>query len=645
MNIITIENISKSYSDKMLFENINFTINDTDKIGLIGINGTGKSTLLKIIAGVIEPDTGSRVTMKNMKLGYLSQTPEFDPDASVLEQVFKGDSEVFKLVRDYEYVTTQLEKDPTNSDLIEQQMMLSQKMNAQNAWELESQSKMVLTKLGIHDFDSKMGTLSGGQKKRVALAQALIMPSDLLILDEPTNHMDNETIDWMETYLQQRKGALLMITHDRYFLDSVSNKTIELDHGSLYSYDGNYTLFVEKKLERQEIAQAKERKRQNLYRQELAWIKRGARARSTKQKARIQRFDALQNTSHERSDGEVEISVAHTRLGKKILEVEHISKAFDDNTLIDDFSYTLLPDDRIGIVGKNGAGKSTLLNILSGRLQPDSGQIDRGTTVKIGYFSQESEGLDYSMRAIEYIRDIGENVQTADGSKITAGQMMERFLFDKDLQWTEISRLSGGEKRRLYLLSILIQAPNVLILDEPTNDLDIDTLKVLEMYLDEFNGAVITVSHDRYFLDRTCQRIFAFENAGHILEHTGNYSDYAAFKKAKLEADSASEKSSTDKKPDIQALETPSKNIPPVKTKLSYKESRELELLETDIPALEDKLDQIDTEMGTVTTDFVKLSELTTLKDETEETLLEKMERYEALLEMKAQIEAYKNGK
>ncbi len=471
MHVMTLENVSKSYSDKTLFNDINFSINDTDKIGLIGINGTGKTTLLRIIAGAEYADTGNIISMKNIRIGYLSQTPEFDSNATVIEQVFKGDSQVLRLVRDYESITSELEKLPSDQTLIDQQLELMTKMNAQNAWELESQVKMVLTKLGIQDFKSKIGTLSGGQKKRVALAQALITPCDLLILDEPTNHMDNETIDWMEAFLKQRKGALLMITHDRYFLDNVSNKTIELDHGSLFSYDGNYTVFVEKKIERQQMAESMERKRQNLYRNELAWIRRGAKARTTKQKARIQRFEAIQDTSFVRGDGEVEISVAHTRLGKKIMDIENIYKAFDDKELIKDFSYTLLPDDRIGIVGKNGAGKSTLLNILTGKLKPDSGTLDVGTTVKIGYFSQESEALDESMRAIEYIREFGENVSTADGAKITAGQMMERFLFDKDLQWTYINRLSGGEKRRLFLLSILMQSPNVLILDEPTNDL------------------------------------------------------------------------------------------------------------------------------------------------------------------------------
>lgn len=640
MHVLTLENIAKAYSDKTLFDDINFSINDTDKIGLIGVNGTGKSTLLKIIAGVEYPDKGQVLTMKNIRIGYLSQSPDFDLEATVLEQVFQGDSDILQLVRDYETVTEDLEKSPDDQALIDKQLSLMTKMNAKNAWELESQVKMVLTKLGIHDFKAKIGTLSGGQKKRVALAQALITPCDLLILDEPTNHMDNETIDWMETYLKQRKGALLMITHDRYFLDNVSNRTIELDHGTLYSYDGNYTLFVEKKIERQQMAESMERKRQNLYRQELAWIKRGARARSTKQKARIQRFEALQDSSHLRQDGEVEISVAHSRLGKKVIELENISKRFDDKTIIEDFSYTLLPDDRIGIVGKNGAGKSTLLNLITGKLDPDAGHIDIGTTVKIGYFSQESEALDESMRAIEYIREFGENVTTSDGSKITAGQMMERFLFDKDLQWTYINRLSGGEKRRLYLLSILMQAPNILILDEPTNDLDIDTLKVLEMYLDEFRGAVISVSHDRYFLDRTCQRIFAFTGNGHILEHTGNYSDYAAYKK---EMDSLETPQEAKPASSSQKTETKDK-APEKKLKFSYNEQREFAMIEEDIQGLEEKLTRIDEEMATVSTDFVRLGELSSQKDEVEEALLEKMERFEYLSDLNEQIQAQKKS-
>lgn len=639
MHIMTVEGVSKGYTDKTLFENISFSINDSDKIGLIGINGTGKSTLLKIIAGVETPDTGQLIPMKNLSIGYLSQTPDFQNDASVLEQIFNGESDVLKLIRDYEGTTLALHQSPEDQSLIHMQTDLMNQITAQNAWELESQAKTILTKLGITDFKALMGTLSGGQKKRVALAQALITPCDLLVLDEPTNHMDNETIDWMEAFLKQRKGALIMITHDRYFLDNVSNRTIELDHGALYSYEGNYTLFVEKKIERQQMAQSMERKRQNLYRQELAWIRRGAQARSTKQKARIQRFEALQEANHLRDDNNVEISVAHSRLGKKIMDIDSISKSFGDNRLIDDFSYTLLPDDRIGIVGRNGAGKTTLLNLLAGRLEPDSGTIDVGATVKIGYFSQESEGLDENMRAIEFIRDIGESVTTADGMKITAAQMMERFLFDKDMQWTEISRLSGGEKRRLYLLSILIQAPNVLILDEPTNDLDIDTLKVLEMYLDEFKGAVITVSHDRYFLDRTCSRIFAFEKPGQIIEHTGNYADYVHYKASHLQESPLSPKGQETAPKAKSASQEPAKKL-----KLSYNEAREFEMIDGEIVKLESELAKIDEDMTQASTDFVKLGELSALKDEIEERLLEKMERFEYLTELSAQIEAQKNS-
>jgi len=641
MHVMTLENVSKSYSDKTLFEDINFSINDTDKIGLIGINGTGKSTLLRIIAGVEVPDAGNIINMKNIRIGYLSQSPNFDPEATVIEQVFQGDSDVLQLVRDYEDVSLKLEDDTQNETLIQKQLDLMQKMNAQNAWELESQVKMVLTTLGIQNFSAKIGTLSGGQKKRVALAQALITPCDLLILDEPTNHMDNETIDWMEGFLKQRKGALLMITHDRYFLDNVSNKTIELDHGSLFSYDGNYTLFVEKKIERQQMAESMERKRQNLYRQELAWIRRGARARSTKQKARIQRFEDLQDTSYIRGDSEVEISVAHSRLGKKIMDIEGLGKSFGDNTLIKDFSYTLLPDDRIGIVGKNGAGKSTLLNLLTGKLQPDTGSIDIGTTVKIGYFSQESEDLDESIRAIEYIREFGENVSTADGAKVTAGQMMERFLFDKDLQWCYINRLSGGEKRRLYLLSILMQAPNVLILDEPTNDLDIDTLKVLEAYLDVFKGAVITVSHDRYFLDRTCHRIFAFEKNAKVLEHTGNYADYVAYKKEMQILEDA-EKKAASKPVKNEPVKSETATSPQKKLKFSYNEQREFDMIEDEIEKLENKLTEIDDEMATITSNYSRLNELNIEKETVEEALLEKMERYEYLSDLNEQIQAQK---
>jgi len=635
MNILTVENVSKSYVDKALFNEVCFNINDYDKIGLIGVNGTGKSTLLRIISGIESPDTGTVILPRGTKIEFLSQDPEFDPEATVLEQVFNGDSPTMTTIRDYEDVLEEMVSNPSDDSLQEKLLKLSARMDDLDAWETESQVKTVLTKLGINDFHSKMSVLSGGQKKRVALASALINPCDLLILDEPTNHMDNDTIAWLEKYLELRKGALLMITHDRYFLDRVVNKTIELDHGRLFTYMGNYSQFIEKKLERRALESSMERKRQNLYKKELEWIRTGARARTTKQKARIQRFDEIKHSKLEIDDSSVEISVGHSRLGSKIIELKNIFKSFDDKHLIKDFSYTLLRNDRIGIIGDNGIGKSTLLNIITGKLAADKGIIDTGTTVKVGYFSQNSEEMDGDQKAIEYIREHGEYVTTADGTKITAGQMMERFLFNKDMQWTYIHRLSGGEKRRLYLLKILMESPNILILDEPTNDLDIDTLKVLESYIDDFSGAVISVSHDRYFLDRTCQRIFAFEGNGKILEHTGNYSDYIDFKKHQLEEEKTISKPTVDKNAEYKKSKQP-------QLKFSYKEKLEFESIEGDIEALEEKLSVIEDDITANSTNFTKLQELMDQKDQIEEDLILKMERFEFLSDLDEQI---KNAK
>ncbi len=598
MNIVTIESISKSYGVKTLFENISFTINDHDKTGLIGVNGTGKSTLLKIIAGYETPDTGLIKIPSGMSIEYLSQNPVFDPDSTVLEQVFRGESPATHSVREYEV-------------------------------------KTILTKLGINNFDEKIDTLSGGQKKRVALSRALISPCDLLILDEPTNHMDNNTIAWLETYLGKRKGALLMITHDRYFLDRVVNKTIELDGGKLYTYTGNYSAFIEKKLERQNLETAIERKRQNLYKKELNWIRTGAKARTTKQKARIQRFEELKDAKPNIDDSEIDISVAHSRLGKKIITFDNVSKSFGDKILIQNFSYVVLKNDRIGIIGDNGLGKSTLLNLIAGKLNMDCGTIDIGTTVNIAYFSQESEEMNINLRGIEYIKESAEYVTTADGTRISASQMMERFLFSKELQWTHISRLSGGERRRLYLLKVLMDAPNVLILDEPTNDFDIDTLKVLENYIDEFNGAVISVSHDRYFLDRTCNKIFSFEGCGKIAQYTGNYTDHIIHKKDVLN-DNLKEGKSKGKSNSSQREKKK-------KIKFTYKEKIEYEKIDAEIEILENKLTKLEDEIQKYATDFTKLQELMANKDIVEEELFYKMERQEYLSGIEEQMKSANN--
>ncbi len=529
MNLMTLENISKSYSEKILLKDISLGINEGEKIGIIGVNGTGKSTLLKIIAGVEVPDDGTIIKANRVRVEYLPQNPDYNEDFTVLQQVFKGTSSEMKLLLEYEETLTAISNnydDNLNNKLIS----LQEKIDALNLWDLESEAKAVLTKLGITNFNQKVKELSGGQRKRVSLASALITPCELLILDEPTNHLDNDTIDYLEEYLNSRRGSLIMITHDRYFLDRVSNRIIELDKGRLFSYDGNYSTFLEKKMERLALEASMEEKRQNLIRKELAWVKRGAKARTTKQKARLQRFDELVNKDTYTPDEKMDISVGSTRLGKKIIEIHHISKKFDNKVLIDDLDYTIARTDRIGIIGKNGMGKSTLIKILNGEILPDSGHIEIGETVKIGCFSQDDSHMHPDMRAIDYVKEASDYIETADGTKISASQMCEKFLFNSTMQYSFIGNLSGGERRRLHLLRTLMLAPNVLLLDEPTNDLDIATLNILEDYLDEFNGIVITVSHDRYFLDRICNKIFAYEGVGKIHIFTGNYSDYSIYR-------------------------------------------------------------------------------------------------------------------
>ena len=640
MNLITLENISKSYSEKILVDNISLGINEGEKIGIIGVNGTGKSTFLKIIAGVEEPDAGTITKGNRVRIEYLSQSPNYDENATVIEQVFRGNSEEMSLLRDYEEVLEEINKNPSDETLHNKLIRLQGKIDALNLWGLESEAKVVLTKLGINDFEAKVSTLSGGQKKRVMLASALITPCELLILDEPTNHLDNETINWLEEYLNSRKGALLMITHDRYFLDRVTNRIIELDQGRLFSYEGNYSVFLEKKMERLEIEQATEEKRQNLIRKELAWVKRGAKARTTKQKARLDRFDELINRKVYEQTENVEISVMGSRLGKKIIEIENISKGFGDKQLIKDFSYIVTRQDRIGIVGENGAGKSTLIKMLEEKLTPDSGEIVKGETVRIACFSQDDEHMNPDMRAIEYIKEVAEYLQTATGERITASQMCEKFLFDGTLQWTPIGKLSGGERRRLHLLRVLMDSPNVLLLDEPTNDLDIETLKRLEDYLDDFGGVVITVSHDRYFLDRICNKIFAYEGNGNIRIYTGNYSDYLLTKEYE-EAINKEEKSTEKQKDSSEKKE----RVKEKKLKFTYKEEREFETIDEDIENLENKISEIDVLMDKNSRDFTKLQELMKEKQETEAELEHKYERWEYLNDLAQKIEEQKNNK
>ena len=627
MNLLNVENISKSYSEKPLLNNINLGINEGDKIGVLGVNGTGKTTLLNIIAGFETGDSGRVIKGNSVRIEYLMQDPYFDKDATVIDQIFKGNSKEMKIMREYQEA---IGNKSTPSDVI---MKLTQTMDSMNLWNLESEGKAILTKLGIVDFNAKVGTLSGGQKKRIALASTLINPSDILILDEPTNHLDNDTIEWLEEYLNNRKGALIMITHDRYFLDRVVNEIVEIDKGSLFIYEGNYNDFLEKKAEREEIEISSESKRQSLFKKELAWMRKGAKARTTKQKARIDRFEKLKDSKVNLENENVEINVASSRLGKKVINLENITKFYDDKNIIDDFSYIVLRDDRIGILGPNGSGKSTLMNIICGRVKPDSGVVEIGETVKMGVFSQEAYHMDESLKIIEYIREGAEYITTSDGSKISASQMLERFLFPPHLQWTLISKLSGGEKRRLYLLRVLMEAPNVLLLDEPTNDLDIQTLTILEDYLEEFPGAIIAVSHDRYFLDKMAEKVFVFEGDGKIVQYTGNYT---SFKEDNKESNKKIEVKGKDENKDKDNNKKREKNK---SLKFSYNEQREYEEIDDVIAAIEEKIENINGEIDAASTDYVLLQELLAKKEELEEEYDEKMKRWVYLNELAEKIE------
>ena len=623
MNLVTAEHLTKSYTERLLFDDTSFSINEGEKVGVIGINGTGKSTLLKIVAGLEEPDEGTVVRGRNLYIRYLAQNPVFEPGLTVLDCVIREN-------KDHERV-----------------------------WDLEGEAKSILNKLGITEYDAVISTLSGGQKKRVALASVLLSTADLLVLDEPTNHLDSAMADWLEDYLKKFKGALLMITHDRYFLDSVSNRIVELDQGKLYSYQANYAGFLELKAERMAIEQASERKRQSILRVELEWIKRGARARSTKQKGRIQRFEALSAKEAPKEDGTVEMNSISSRLGRTTVEAVGLSKSYGDKLLIRDFSYIFLKNDRIGIIGPNGSGKSTLMKMLVGWVKPAAGETIIGQTVKIGYFSQESEDMKEDIRVIDYIKNVAEYVKTPDGS-VSASQMLERFLFPSHMQYTLIGKLSGGERRRLYLLHILMSAPNVLILDEPTNDLDIRTLTILEDYLDHFQGIVITVSHDRYFLDRVVRRIFAFEGNGEIRQYEGGYTDYQAAyaerygvlpgigagttasvgtgvsESAGANLAAGTEEGSMNKKNWKESQQKEKK------LKFSYKEQREWETIEDDIAALEEAISGLEEAILAASSNYTQLNSLMKEKEEKEQALEEKMDRWMYLNDLAEKIEAQK---
>lgn len=602
MNIVSLENVSKNYGFKPLFENVTLGLEDRDKIGIIGANGSGKSTLLKVIAGVEVPDTGRVVRAKGQTLAYLSQNPAYDEELTVLETIFASSSGVMQTIRDYEAVCHDVAAGDHNAATLQRMSDLQHELETSGGWEIETNARAVLTKLEITDTAAKMGTLSGGQRKRVALAHELIFKPDILILDEPTNHLDADTIEWLEDYLRRYTGALLLVTHDRYFLDRVTDRIFEVDRGTVQNFSGNYAYYLEKKAEQETLREVEGHKREQLIKKELAWLRRGAKARTRKSKHRIEAAHTLMAIPKEQARGEVDIAIGSKRLGSKVIEINDISKSYGENTLIDHFTYLLKRDDRIGIIGANGSGKTTLLDMLTGRIQVDSGEIEIGQTVHIGYYDQESRALNDDQRVIDYIRDVAEYVTTNEGIQITAGKMLERFLFAPAAQYAVIGNLSGGERRRLYLLRILMGSPNVLLLDEPTNDLDIPTLIALEEYLDDFAGALVVVSHDRYFLDRTIENVFRFEPGGHVREFAGDYSAY-------LEA--------------IQREATDRKTVEPVKPapvaggadkprslKLSFKEKRELEALEANIAAAETRLPEIEQALVNAASDAGRVNEL-----------------------------------
>ena len=616
MNLINIENLTKVYTERKLFDGAAFSLQDGEKVGVIGINGTGKTTLLRMIMGEEETDEGIVTTANHVVMRYLPQHPEFEPGKSSLECVLEGN------------------------------------VTDENRWSIESDAKAMMTRLGIKDFMQPAGQLSGGQRKRLALISVLLSPADILLLDEPTNHLDNDMADWLEDYLKKWRGALIMVTHDRYFLDSVCNRIVEIDKGKIYSYQTNYSGYLELKTQRQEMEAASERKRQSILRVELEWIRRGARARSTKQKAHIQRYEELRDRQAPVQDSQVELSSISTRMGKTTVELQNICKAYGERKLIDDFSYIFLKEDRVGFIGPNGCGKSTLMKMIAGIIPQDSGHIIIGQTVKMGYYAQEigSEKsgdkneidlsyMDPKQRVIDYVKDTAEYIQTVDGV-LSASVLLERFLFPAEKQYSPIGKLSGGEKKRLNLLRVLATSPNFILLDEPTNNLDITTLTILEDYLDRYEGIVVTVSHDRYFLDRTMKRIFAFEGDGKLKQYEGGYTDYSLKKLAEKEAEEAEQatKAGNASKTNTQQAQKGQRTRGPQKLKFTYQEQRDYETIESDIAALEEKIETLDKEMTTVSTDFVKLNQLVAEKEETEKLLEEKMDRWMYLEELAAKI-------
>lgn len=626
MKMLTVENVSKTYGEKQLFSNISFTIGEKERVGLIGVNGTGKSSLLKIVAGLDVPDEGKIISGKDYSIAYLSQQPDFEMDRTILEQVFHGDAPILKLMREYENILMELNAAPDDMKLQDELFRLQKQMDALDAWDASTNAKSVLTKLGIEDFTQRVGSLSGGQKKRVALAQVLIAEPDLLILDEPTNHLDFDSVKWLEDYLSRYKGSILLVTHDRYFLDRVTNRMFELDGGNLYSYKGNYAAFLEAKAIREENEAATFEKRKNLFRRELEWIRRGAKARTTKQKARIQRFEELDEKllSGKSSGEKLDISLNGSRLGKQVFELKDASKRYGEKAILNHFDLLVKPGDRIGIIGRNGTGKSTLLNILAKRIPLDEGEFNLGATVKIAYYTQESEDMDENKRMIEYIKETAQIVETSDGKTISAAQMLERFLFPPYTHGTPIRKLSGGEKRRLYLLKILMTAPNVLLLDEPTNDLDTQTLTVLEDYLEEFPGVVITVSHDRYFLDKVAEQLLVLRGEGKIDFFFGNYSEY-------LEKETATQDTLKAAPAAAPAVKAPEKEK---KKKMTYMEKKEWAEIDEVIAKTEVGLEEVAAEMASAGSNFSRLQDLMKKEAELNEKLEHLIERWSYLAEL-----------
>jgi len=632
MNVLSLENVSKDYGFKPLFQNVTIGLEARDKIGIIGANGSGKTTLLRVIAGAEATDTGRVVRAGGKTLAFLSQNPQFDDNATVLEMIFAASGGVMKQLQDYEAACHDLAvQGGTDQKLFDRISALQHELETNGGWEIETNARMILTRLGILDTSAKMSELSGGQRKRVALAHELIVKPDILILDEPTNHLDADTIEWLEDYLRRYTGALLLVTHDRYFLDRVTNRIFEIDRGAVQIFSGNYAYYLEKKEEQDTLRVVEGHKREQLIKKELAWLRRGAKARTRKSKSRINAAHELMAQPKERAKSEIDIAIGSQRLGSKIVELENVSKSFGEIKLIDDFSYILKRDARIGIIGANGAGKTTLLEIITGRLAPDAGKIDVGQTVVIGYYDQESRALNDEQRVIDYVREMAEYVTTAGGKQITASQMLDKFLFPPTVQYALIANLSGGERRRLYLLKILMGAPNVLLLDEPTNDLDIPTLMALEEYLDDFPGALIVVSHDRYFLDRTIEHVFKFTGGGALREYAGDYTSY-------LEARTReeTEKSSgrqTEKAAENSAKETFKETKSEVPQKLSFKEKRELEQLETEITAAEKSLTEIEKQISSSSSDAGLVHKLFSEQQKLNDKLNCDVERWAELIE------------